>query len=260
MYPQYREHYLPAMTLSQIEAIPEKETAPVIIPTGAIEQHGHHLPVGVDSFMGQAWLENTLPKLDASVPCYVAPPITMGKSNEHVGFPGTLMISKKSLRRLLRSIVHQLYDWGFRTMAILNTHGGNISVVLYTIRELQSELDVNIGVLPHGGVDYGISEQEATYGFHAGEIETAWLLEITDGLVDMSRAAKEFPASIEDKAELKPEGAPATFSWVTADVSETGVMGDATIATQEKGKRWLEMASAKYAERIEVLYHWAKTH
>jgi creatinine amidohydrolase len=83
-----RAHYLPAMTKAQIDALPDKAWAPVIVTTGAIEQHGPHLPVAFDSLMGQVWLDRVLPLLPPSVSCYVAPPITIGKSNEHTGFPG----------------------------------------------------------------------------------------------------------------------------------------------------------------------------
>ncbi len=255
--PKYRDRYLPDLTSEQIAAIPNKESVPVIIPTGAIEQHGPHLPVGVDSILGQAFLSGALPLVPDDVPVFVTPPITIGKSDEHRGFPGTLFISTKTLGRLLTSIARQLHAWGFRTIAIFNTHGGNISVLRYTMREIQSELGMRV---VHLRPDYKppLSPQEDAYGFHANEMETSCMLEATEGLVDMSQARCEYPARVGEAGELRPEGAPATYTWITGDVSKSGIVGDATAATPEKGKEWMENYAQSLAAQITKLSTWAK--
>ncbi|MGH8021173.1 MAG: creatininase family protein, partial [Opitutaceae bacterium] len=66
----YRDRYLPSMTCAQIEALPHRASAIVIIPTGSVEQHGPHLPVGVDSILGQGWLAAALPHVPAQVKVY----------------------------------------------------------------------------------------------------------------------------------------------------------------------------------------------
>jgi creatinine amidohydrolase len=251
-FPSYRSRYLPAMTQQQIAALPDKDWAPVILATGAIEQHGPHLPVSVDAFMGQVWLSLTLPRLSAGASCYVAPPITIGKSNEHAGFPGTLIISKETLRELVLAVARQARAWGFRHLAILNTHGGNISVLRYTMREIRETCDLRTYFL-RGDARAGLSEQESTYGFHAGELETSWMLAAAGRHVKMRAASCEYPARLGDPGELRPECAPATFSWATQDVSGSGIMGDATAATAEKGARWLDQGADRYAEQIEEL-------
>ena len=129
-FPSYRDRYLPAMTLRRIRALPDKAWAPVILATGAIEQHGPHLPVAVDALMGQVWLSLALARLPAGASCYVAPPITIGKSNEHTGFPGTLMISRDTLRSQILAVARQAQAWGFRSIAVINTHGGNVPVLV----------------------------------------------------------------------------------------------------------------------------------
>jgi len=253
VFPQiFRSHYLPALTRDELEAIPNKDRALVIIPTGAIEQHGHHLPVGVDAILGQAWLENIFPRLKSDAVVYVAPPLTYGKSNEHSTFPGTLSISASTLRRLLLATATQLRALGFRQIAVLNTHGGNSAVVVYTLREIQTTLGLRAGLL---GWPYKPEQtpQEAAYGFHAGEAETSLMLTVADELVDMTKAVCEYPAQLTDPGKLRPEAAPAIFSWATEDVSSSGVMGDATAATFEKGRLWLAAQSAALALRIEAL-------
>ncbi len=255
--PKYRSRYLPAMTQGQIAAIADKESVPVIIPTGAIEQHGPHLPVGVDSILGQAYLGAALPLVPDDVPVLVAPPITIGKSDEHRGFPGTLFVSTKTLGRLLTSIASQLHGWGFRTIAILNTHGGNISVLRYTMRQIQVELGMRTVFLT-SKYKPALSLQEETFGFHANEWETSIMLEVTEGMVDLSQAGCEYPARLGETGILRPEGAPATYTWVTGDLSKTGIVGDAAAATAEKGKEWFQNYTQSLAEEITKLSAWAK--
>lgn len=246
-----RERYLPAMTRAQIDALPDKERAPVIVATGAIEQHGPHLPVAFDALMGQVWLERAVRLLPAGVPCYVAPPITIGKSNEHTGFPGTLTISKETLRLQLLAIARQLAAWGFRTLAVLNTHGGNTSVLAYVLREIGERHGLRAVLLrPDVSLEPPLSPQEAAYGFHAGELETSWLLAVAPQRVRMELAVCEYPARTDDPGELRPEAAPATFAWASQDVSRSGVMGDATAATAEKGAAWIGQLAAGYAACI----------
>jgi creatinine amidohydrolase len=246
--------YLPGMTRAQIAALPDKAWAPVIVTTGAIEQHGPHLPVAFDSLMGQVWLDRVLPLLSPEVSCYVGPPITIGKSNEHTGFPGTLTISKETLRLQLLAIARQLSAWGFKVMAVLNTHGGNSSVLTYTLREIEAVHGLRaVRLRPGVELQPALSAQEAAYGFHAGELETSWLLAVAPEKVKMDKAVCEYPARIDDPGELKPEAAPATFAWVSQDVSWSGVMGDATAATEEKGEAWIAQLAAGYAARIEEL-------
>ncbi len=248
----FRTRYLPALTRDELDALPNKDRALVLVPTGAIEQHGYHLPVGVDAILGQAWLENVLPRLKSGTPVYIAPPLTYGKSNEHSAFPGTLSISVSTFRRALLAVAAQLKALGFHQLAILNTHGGNSANVVSTLREIQTTLGLRAGLL---GWPYkpDLPAQEAAYGFHAGDWETSLMLAVADELVTMSKAICEYPAQLTAPGKVRPEDAPAIFSWATEDISVSGVMGNATAATAEKGHRWLDAQSTALAHRIEAL-------
>ena len=237
------------MTRDEIEMLPGKHAAVVILPIGAIEQHGPHLPVGTDAFLAQAWLAAIMDGLPARIPAYIAPTIVYGKSNEHQGFPGTVFLSSAILRRMLLAAADQLLDWGFRTLAVLNTHGGNSSVIVSTLREIQTTLDMKAGMLrpPMACSD---SAQENTYGFHAGEVETSLMLATAPEWVSMGRAVTEYPAHIGDPGEVRLGGTPATHTWITSDLSKSGVMGDAKAATPEKGSKWLAEGSRKLTEQI----------
>jgi creatinine amidohydrolase len=248
-FPSYRDRYLPAMTLRKIMALPDKAWAPVILATGAIEQHGPHLPVAVDALMGQVWISRTLAKLPEGASCYVAPPITIGKSNEHTGFPGTLMISRETLRQQILAVARQVHAWGFRSLAVINTHGGNVPVVIPTLREIRATFGMRAAML-QARPAAGLSAQEATFGIHAGEVETSWILAAAGRLADSAKAVCEYPAMLDDPGEIRPVAAPAMVAWASRDISKSGIMGDATAATAEKGERWLEAGSTDLAQAI----------
>ncbi|MBE2214283.1 MAG: creatininase family protein [Opitutaceae bacterium] len=244
--------HLASISASRIRALPDRAWAPVVLLTGAIEQHGPHLPVAFDALIAQVWIERILARLPADATCYVAPSITIGKSNEHIGFPGTLTISQETLRGQIHAIARQLAQWGFRQLAVLNTHGGNSGVLGYTLRELEPLFGLRATRLTHAP-ETGLSPQEATYGFHAGEVETSWLLAAAPSLVRPHLGTCEYPAHLSDPGELRPEDAPATFAWASQDVSRSGVMGDATAASAEKGARWIEQRVDGYVAQIVAL-------
>jgi creatinine amidohydrolase len=248
-FPGYRDRYLPAMTARRIRALPDKAWAPVILATGAIEQHGPHMPVAVDALMGQVWLCLALSRLPAGSSCYVAPPITVGKSNEHTGFPGTLMISRDTLRSQVLAVARQVHAWGFRSIAVINTHGGNVPVIVPTLREIRAQLRMRAALLPSAQVP-GLSAGEATFGIHAGEVETSWMLAAAARFTDMSKAVCEYPARLADPGEVRPVAAPALQAWASRDISKSGIMGDAAAATAQKGERWLELGASAYASAI----------
>jgi creatinine amidohydrolase len=248
-FPSYRDRYLPAMTARRIAGLADKAWAPVILATGAIEQHGPHMPVAVDALMGQAWLSLALSRLPDGASCYVAPPITIGKSNEHTGFPGTLMISRATLRSQILAVAKQVHAWGFRSLAVINTHGGNVPVLVPTLREIRSLYGLRAGMLYSNPVPE-LSSQEATFGIHAGEVETSWIMAAALAHVEQAKAVCEFPARIDDPGEVRPVAAPALVAWASKDVSKSGIMGDATAATAAKGELWLERGADGYAAAI----------
>lgn len=238
------------MTRAQLDALPGKAGAVVIVPTGAVEQHGPHLPVGVDALLGQAFLAAALAHVPAEVPVYVGPSLTYGKSNEHAGFPGTIALSARTFRRLLVAVARQLHALGFRTLAVFNTHGGNSTVLEATLRELQGDPGLNAcRIAPAWNPP--LAPQEAAFGFHAGQEETAWMLAIAPHLVRSADAPREFPARLEDPGALRPVGAPApTFGWLSSDLSRSGAMGDATAATAADGRAWLDAGARSLAAEI----------
>ncbi|MCX6938373.1 MAG: creatininase family protein [Verrucomicrobia bacterium] len=243
---------LAALTREQLRAAALAPRALAVLPTGAIEQHGPHLPVGVDAILGQGLLARALTRLPASTPVFVAPPITVGKSNEHADWPGTLTLSARSFIALVRAQVGELHRLGFRRIAIFNTHGGNSAVLVPLIRELQNLPGLRIGML-QSTYKADQSAQEAAYGFHAGEWETALMLALAPEVVRMQHALCHYPARLDDPAELRPEGAALNLAWTTRDIAPEGVMGDATLANAAQGTAWVEATARSLAERLTAL-------
>lgn len=232
----------------QVDALP-RDRALLILPTAAIEQHGPHLPLATDTLINNELLGRALDLLPADAPVYALPPVCYGKSNEHLGFPGTLSVSSSTFIAVVRDLGSSLAGAGFRRVAIFNTHGGNSSLVDVMARDLRAEFGLRTFTIfgSAGATFEGLSLQERTYGFHAGEVETAFLLAATPELVDTSAYTANYIASVEDKPLLAPENGAANFAWLTRDIAASGVMGDPRPATAENGELWLIAAAKRIA-------------
>ena len=238
----------------QVDALPRDSTL-LVLPTAAIEQHGHHLPLATDTLINNLLLGHALAKLPRDLPVYALPPAHYGKSNEHIGFPGTLSLSAGTFMAVLRDLGSSLSKAGFQKLVLYNTHGGNTSLIDVMSRDLRAEFGLRTFALHgSGGISFeGLNPQERTYGFHAGEVETSFLLASAPELVDRSAYTANYIADISKPAMLLPENAPATFAWLTRDIASSGVMGDPHPATPEKGQRWLEQAATRLAAALEEM-------
>ncbi|MGD0369597.1 MAG: creatininase family protein, partial [Acidobacteriaceae bacterium] len=241
----------------QVEALPKQETL-LVLPTAAIEQHGHHLPLATDTLINNLLLGKALEKLPAEAPVYALEPVCYGKSNEHLGFPGTISVSAATFMAVVRDVGASVAASGFKKLALYNTHGGNSSLVDVMARDLRAEFGLRTFALyGSGGVRYeGVSAQERAYGFHAGEIETALLLSATPELVDESTYSVNYIADVEKPETLLPENAAATFAWLTRDIAASGVLGDPRPATATNGTRWAEQAAEQIAQALEAMLRW----
>jgi creatinine amidohydrolase len=241
----------------QVDALPRESTL-LVLPTASIEQHGHHLPLATDTLINNLLLGHALTKLPADLPVYALPPVHYGKSNEHVGFPGTLSVSATTFMAVVRDVGASISNAGFKKLVLYNTHGGNTSLVDVLARDLRAEFGLRTFALHgSGGVRFdGLSAQERTYGFHAGEVETAYLLKATPELVDRGAYTSNYIADVLQPATLLPEGGPATFAWLTRDIAASGVLGDPSAATAENGARWIDQAAARLAAAFEAMYRY----
>jgi len=147
---------------------------------------------------------------------------------------------------------------GFKKLALYNTHGGNSSLVDVMARDLRAEFGLRtFTIFGSAGASFeGLSAQEKKYGFHAGEVETAFLLAATPELVDTNAYTVNYIARVEDNAVLQPENGAANFAWLTRDIAESGVLGDPRPATAENGELWLDAAAKQVAAGLEAMFRY----
>jgi creatinine amidohydrolase len=236
------ERFLPYLTWPQIETLPDRENTVILQPLGAIEQHGAHLPVVTDMAIASGVLGAALARLDPSVPAFCLTPLGYGKSDEHVGFPGTITLSAETLLHLLMEIGHSVHRSGFRKLAFVNAHGGQPQVVEIAARQLRVAYP-DLEVFPlfiwnvprtRAPLPPGVNLE---FEIHAGDSETSLMLALLPEHVHMELARKEV-ASLPQDSLLSIEGK-LPFAWVTRDLSASGVIGDPTHATREKGEALL---------------------
>jgi creatinine amidohydrolase len=245
----------------QVDALPRDSTL-LVLPTAAIEQHGHHLPLATDTLINNLLLGHALQKLPTDLPVYALPPVHYGKSNEHIGFAGTLAVSASTFMAVLRDLGASVAGAKFQRLVLYNTHGGNTALIDVMARDLRAEFGLRTFALHgSGGISFeGLSPQERAYGFHAGEVETALLLASVPELVDRSAYTANYVADISHPELLLPENAPATFAWLTRDIAASGVMGDPRPATAENGARWLDQAATRLAAALEAMARYPNPH
>lgn len=237
-------------TWPEIAAL-DKQEGVVILPIGAIEQHGPHLPTITDTLQVTHVLDATLARLPATVKAWSLPPLTYGKSNEHTGFPGTISLSASTLLAVLHDVADSVKAAGFRRLAFLNGHGGNMALLEVAARDIRVRTHLMCFCLQPGlfvNPPFPITPEEQRFGFHAGELETSFMLAIAPELVQMEKAPRHFAPFPETQTPLFFFG-PASTAWLSRDWSPTGVFGDATLGTAEKGQAMLAAA----AERLGAL-------
>ncbi len=252
------ERFLSYLSWTEIQAMPDKENVVIIQPVGAIEQHGPHLPLIVDAAIGVAVLGKALEKLDSSIPAYALPPLYYGKSNEHWHFPGTITISAQTLLATLTEVAESLYRAGFRKLVFMNSHGGQPQVMEIAARDLHVKYE-DFLVFPlftwrvPNITGELLSPKEKQLGIHAGDAETSLMLSILPDCVKMEAAVAEYPSGLPEDSLLTMEGK-LPFAWTTRDLSQTGVLGDPTVATKQKGERILESVSDGWVRVIKDIY------
>jgi creatinine amidohydrolase len=206
-----------------------------ILPTAAIEQHGPHLPVGVDTYINEGLLTLLRQQCPDDLNLLILPVMAVGKSNEHLWARGTLTLTAETALRAWTEIGLSVARAGVRKIVILNSHGGNVDIISILARELRVQagmLAVKAGWGNFGNPAQFFSAQENRFGIHGGDAETSLMLAFRPETVDMT-AARDFRSSAET-APIPPIG-PLSLAWVASDLNPAGAVGEAHLATAEKG-------------------------
>jgi creatinine amidohydrolase len=225
----------------------------VILPVGSVEQHGPHCPMDVD-IVGPFYMAIAVAERVNDFPVIVAPPVWSGFTHYNKGFPGTISLRIETFHNLLCDIVRSIADNGFRRIVAVNGHGGN-DAQLRVARDTVSEDDVFlVGFSWWKMVEKEMlawSEADAGSVGHGGEWETSVMLHLREHLVDRARINDDvFPNPF--SAELRSFAGFSERRRDTRDV--TGTMGNARVASREKGARIFNLAVDRL-EQVVREYH-----
>lgn len=233
---------------------PERTVA--ILPCGATEQHGPHLPVAVDAIIAEEIAARAASRAGGEGRFLLLPVSQVGKSTEHIAYPGTLTLTAETLTRVWTEIGESVARAGVRKIVFLNAHGGQPQVMEIVARDLRVRLGMfalasswSSAGFPDGLVD----EAERRHGIHGGTVETAMMLHLRPDLVRMEKAEDFVPVSVgieRDYAALRLVG-PMQIGWMAQDVHPAGVAGNAAAATPDLGAAIVEGIVARYARLLE---------
>lgn len=263
-----KEYRLYKMTWPEIkEAV--KEVDAVLIPVGATEQHGLHLPVEFDHFSATQFCELAAKDLNENKGKWVlvTPTINYGCSWYHMNFPGTISLSQRTFMDVVTQVCESVSHHGFRNLIAVNSHGGNTAALTTCLTDLYAEKRIRVALAQYWSLgasaikDLGISSPL----IHAEEIETSIGMALgTDvRMNDLSRACFSRRKTHEEKGI--PTSSHIAYDMITPgsgviipmdfidEISDTGVVGDATLASKEKGEKLVAAIKEKLIELVEDL-------
>ncbi len=240
----------------------DRRRAIAVLPVAATEQHGPHLPLSVDSDLVDGVVQACLPHLPADLPALFLPTQSVGYSPEHTAFAGTLTLKADTLIRLWTDIAESVAASGVKKLVLLNSHGGQVSLLDVVARDLRARLGLlvysvswfNLPLLDEVGRDVNalFSAEEHRFGVHAGDVETSMMLALRPGRVRMDQA-QHFHSSSQERAATFPilgNGQSAKLAWQMQDYNAQGAAGNAAAATADKGQALVQAAGRSLARLL----------
>ena len=212
-------------------------SAIAILPVAAIEQHGPHLPVEVDTAINRGILARAMELVPPDLPVTVLPAMPIGKSNEHISYPGTLTLSAETLIRLWTEIGESVA----RDLRVRHA--------MFVVTASTYALGRPAGLFP---------ATELKHGIHGGSVETSIMMHLHPDLVRRDKLANFRPRSLDMEGDyeiLTPEGS-IGFGWETQDLSLPGACGDASDADAERGKLLVEHAAARFVKLLDEVHRY----
>ena len=223
----------------------------VMIPLGALEQHGPHLPLDTDALIAEAVADRAA---RSAGECAVSPCIPVGASSHHLAFPGTTSLSDKTLSGVLVEVTQTLLSHGFRGAYLITGHAGNVGAMATALAELDPDERARVVSFDDWPAQRNAVHQVAEnrynmdpelVGTHGGHFETSIMLAIAPDRVDMQSAvAGHVGPAASASAKLRSEG--------MAALSPVGVIGDPRGATAEAGEHYLDALASLVVEGIEA--------
>lgn len=225
-----------------------------ILPVGAIEQHGPHLPLDTDSFDAEYLARQVAAACSKPRPL-VMPLIPYGVSYHHDGFKGTISINNDTLSNLVYEIGMSLAQNGIKKIVIINGHGGNGPSLNFAAQMINRDAGIFVSVDSGETSDVDIYNMvETPNDVHAGEFETSTALAIRPELVKLSLGKKSVPKFSSRYLNFTSQRGISWYAY-TKRISENGIMGDPTRASAEKGRKMWQIMVAHLVAFIEELKH-----
>lgn len=245
-----RSYYLGELTWPEVKAFLAVHDV-AVVPVGSCEQHGPHLPIDTDAY-DAFWL--SLKAADKARCALVAPPVYYGVSSHHMDFPGTITLDSHILEQLAYQVAFSLVKHGFKKILFENGHGGNTPALEAAIQRIKADTNVFVAVDTVSLIpDFIEKFIETSYDAHAGEFETSTTLANREKCVVKERIKKpriRLPESKYTKIGLKETGPKVSWGFRTKEISETGVIGDPTKASKEKGEAAWKLAIERLADLL----------
>jgi len=238
------------------DASTERADRIAVLPLGAHEQHGPHLPFETDTLIAEGLVARIAKILPANLPVTFLPVEPVGYSIEHMDVVGTKTLAFDEAVNRWLGIAGDLNRKGIRKLVLLNAHGGNSPLLTIVATEARVHFDMLVVATSwtrFGQPDGWISPEGKAIDIHGGDIETSVMLAMWPDRVDMAKA-EAFPSRQSDFAKsykhLRAYG-PHAFGWKMSDLSAKGVAGNAAAATAERGEKLVEHAVKGFIELLE---------
>lgn len=248
------------LSSDEIAALPANCVA--VLPVAAIEQHGTHLPLGTDTFINRGILQHTLEMLDDSVPVVILPEQTVGASQEHMDYAGSLCHPADKLIGQWTRVLEGAVQGGIGRLLIFNSHGGQSGLLAPVCLDLRVRHGVvaAYAVWFDAGYPDGLfDEEEMRYAMHGGAVETSLMLHLRPDLVRMDKVVSAPYGAIAIEAATRQlsanpgAGRLGGLGWKSQDISIHGIDGDAGSASAAKGKLLLEHIAVRLADLLRDL-------
>jgi creatinine amidohydrolase len=226
-----------------------------VLPLAATEQHGPHLPRETDVLIAEAYLAGVREQLSADLPVTFLPIERIGISSEHTDFPGTLTLTPETAFQNWMALGESVAQAGLRKFVIVTSHGGNSAAMSLIAQELRTRRHMLVVTTSWGRLSAPetlFSTEEVEHGIHGGAIETSIMLARYSSHVRREAIADFRPTTITMKKEFRWLSAqrPAPFAWQAQDLHPSGAVGDATLASAEKGERLLDQGVGAFCELL----------
>jgi creatinine amidohydrolase len=237
----------------------------ILVPIGAIEEHGPHLPVSTDMVIGRELAKAVAENIKDKIPVLVTPDMWQSYNGEFIrkNWPGSLTVSQDTQKAILLDITENIIKMGFKNIIYINSHGQNLFTMEAVIRLIADKYNIHIPYI----FEYKISEnfikenRKSEIGgiCHACEYETSLMLYLTD-LVDMSKAEKNLATY--DSKFRNTDGvqgkSKAYWSTWALEKTKSGVLGDPTVATKEMGEKLFNHLVKEISEFVFEFYEFNK--